>query len=805
LKAILLFVLLPFISFAQTGEIRGFVKNKLTNEPVTFANVVVQGTTTGGTTDLDGKYSIKNLKPGFYNIQVSYLGFKTQTVFEIQVANSRPAIVNVEMEEDARKLEAVEVTASAFTRQEESPVSLRTIGVAEIQRNPGGGRDISKAIQSLPGVSSGASFRNDIIIRGGAPNENRFYLDGVEVPTINHFSTQGSSGGPVGIINVDMIREVDFYSGAFPANRGNTLSSVFEFKQKDPRTDKMAFRGIVGASDIGLIAEGPITDKISFVASARRSYLQFLFNAIGLPFLPTFNGFQTKVKYKIDNQNEISFIGLGAIDQFSLNTGLNLSLDPAENPGVDSQQVKEQRYILGNLPVNTQWNYTNGIVYKRYRKNGYQTFVLSRNMLNNVAFKHINNDVNLPKLFDYLSQESENRFRYENQIRSEGSWKINYGVNFDRARYYVKNSNRDLVGDSLVNRVFESELRVNRYGLFGQVTKGFYSERLILSAGLRIDGNDFGPSMSNPLEQFSPRFSASYAITGNWSLNMNTGRYYQLPAYTVLGFRDNNNRLVNRDNGVKYIGVDHIVAGIEYFSRKSFKSTVEVFYKNYFQYPFLLDQNISLANLGSDFGVIGNAPVVSTSRGRSYGIEYLAQQKLYKGFYGILAYTWVRSEFENAMNQYIPSAWDNRHILTLTGGKIFKGDWELGVRYRYVGGGPGTPFNSNLTLRRDVWDQNGRGILDFANLNTIRNGATQQLDIRIDKKWSYKKWALNLYLDVQNLLNQQTILQPQLIALTDPASGAPVVDPNDNTRYLPDFIPNTAGTRLPTIGIIIDF
>lgn len=805
MKAILLFVLLPFISFAQSGEIRGLVKNKLTNEPVAFANVVVQGTTTGGTTDLDGKYSIKNLKPGFYNIQISYLGFKTQTIFEIQVANSRPAIVNVEMEEDARKLEAVEVTASAFTRQEESPVSLRTIGVAEIQRNPGGGRDISKAIQSLPGVSSGASFRNDIIIRGGAPNENRFYLDGVEVPTINHFSTQGSSGGPVGIINVDMIREVDFYSGAFPANRGNTLSSVFEFKQKDPRTDKMAFRGIVGASDIGLIAEGPITDKISFVASARRSYLQFLFNAIGLPFLPTFNGFQTKVKYKIDNQNEISFIGLGAIDQFSLNTGLNLSLDPAQNPGVDSQQVKEQRYILGNLPVNTQWNYTNGLVYKRYRKNGYQTFVLSRNMLNNVAYKHINNDTNLPKLFDYLSQESENRFRYENQIRSEGSWKINYGVNLDRARYYVKNSNRDLVGDSLVNRVFESELRVNRYGLFGQVTKGFYSERLILSAGLRIDGNDFGPSMSNPLEQLSPRFSASYAITGNWSLNMNTGRYYQLPAYTVLGFRDNNNRLVNRDNGVKYIGVDHIVAGIEYFSRKSFKSTVEVFYKNYFQYPFLLDQNISLANLGSDFGVIGNAPVVSTSRGRSYGIEYLAQQKLYKGFYGILAYTWVRSEFENAMNQYIPSAWDNRHILTLTGGKIFKGDWELGVRYRYVGGGPGTPFNSNLSLRRDVWDQNGRGILDFANLNTIRNGATQQLDIRIDKKWSYNKWALNLYLDVQNLLNQQTILQPQLIALTDPASGAPVVDPNDNTRYLPDFIPNTAGTRLPTIGIIIDF
>lgn len=804
-SSLALFFLFPLLVAAQTGEIRGTVKNKNTNEGIPFANVVIQNTTIGTTTDIDGKYSIGNLKPGFYNIQVSYLGFKTNTVFEIQVLGSRPAIVNVEMEEDAQSLQAVEVKASPFTRNEESPVSLRTIGAAEIQRNPGGNRDISRAIQSLPGVSSGASFRNDIIIRGGAPNENRFYLDGVEVPTINHFATQGSSGGPVGIINVDMIREVDFYSGAFPSNRGNTLSSVFEFKQKDPRTDKAAFRGIVGASDIGLIAEGPINEKISYVVSARRSYLQFLFNAIGLPFLPTFNGFQGKVKYKIDNQNEIYFVGLGAIDQFALNTGLNLSYDPAVNPGVDSQLVKEQRYILGNLPVNTQWNYTNGLVYKRYRKNGYHTFVLSRNMLNNVSFKYQDNDESKIKLQDFRSQESENRFRYENNIRSSEGWKINYGVNLDRARYFVENNTNDLVGSTIVNRNFSNEIFLNRYGFFGQVSKGFFGEILVLSAGLRLDGNNFAESMRNPLDQFSPRFSLSYNFLSNWSFNGNIGRYFQLPAYTVLGFRDNIGNLVNRDNGVKYIGVDHYVAGFEYFGKKSFRSTIEGFYKNYFQYPFLLDQGVSLANLGSDFGVIGNAPVTSTNNGRSYGLEYLAQQKLYKGFYGIFSYTWVRSEFQNAAGEFLPSAWDNRHIFTLTGGKIFKKNWELGVRYRYVGGAPTTPFDANLTLRRDIWDINQRPILDFANLNTQRGGPTQQLDIRIDKKWDFENWAFNFYIDVQNLLNQQTVLNPFLVAEIDPATGAPIVDPNDPTRYKADEISNTAGTRLPTIGIIIDF
>lgn len=800
-----LFLLFPFLASAQTGEIRGVVKNKNSNEPIPFANVVLQNTTIGTTTDIDGKYSIKNLKPGFYNVQVSYLGFKTQTIFEIQVVNSRPAIVNIEIEEDARSLQAVEVQASAFTRTEESPVSLRTIGVAEIQRNPGGNRDISRAIQSLPGVSSGASFRNDIIIRGGAPNENRFYLDGVEVPTINHFATQGSSGGPVGIINVDMIREVDFYSGAFPSNRGNTLSSVFEFKQKDPRTDKAAFRGIVGASDIGLIAEGPINEKLSYVVSARRSYLQFLFNAIGLPFLPTFNGFQGKVKYKIDNQNEVYFVGLGAIDQFALNTGLNLSYDPAVNPNVDSQLVKQQRYILGNLPVNTQWNYTNGLVYKRYRKNGYHTFVLSRNMLNNVSFKYQDNDESKLKLQDFKSQESENRFRYENNIRTEEGWKINYGVNIDRARYFVENNTNDLVGSTIVNRNFSNELFLTRYGFFGQVSKGFFGEILVLSAGLRVDGNNFAESMRNPLDQFSPRFSLSYNFAPKLSFNANVGRYYQLPAYTVLGFRDNAGNLVNRDNGVKYIGVDHYVAGFEYFGKKNFRSTLEGFYKNYFQYPFLLDQGVSLANLGSDFGVIGNAPVTSTNQGRSYGIEYLAQQKLSKGFYGIFSYTWVRSEFQNAAGEFIPSAWDNRNIFTLTGGKIFKKNWELGVRYRYVGGAPITPYDPAITLTRSVWDVQQRPVFDFANLNTQRGGPTQQLDIRIDKKWNFEKWAFNVYVDVQNLLNQQTVLNPFIVAKIDPTTGAPIVDPNDPTRYLADQIPNTAGTRLPTIGIIVDF
>jgi hypothetical protein len=228
-KLSLLFVLLMVVQFsaiAQQGVIKGQITSKINNDPIPFANVIIQGTSQGSTSDETGNYVIDNLEPGLYNVVVSYIGYQDFTAFEVEVTNSRETILNIALEEQSQELEGVTIVASGFEKRVESPVSLRSIGTNEIKRAPGANRDISQVVRSLPGVASTPSFRNDIIIRGGAPSENRFYLDGIEIPVINHFQTQGSSGGPVGIINVDFIKKVDFYSGAFPANRGNALSSV---------------------------------------------------------------------------------------------------------------------------------------------------------------------------------------------------------------------------------------------------------------------------------------------------------------------------------------------------------------------------------------------------------------------------------------------------------------------------------------------------------------------------------------------------------------------------------------------------
>ncbi len=784
--------------YGQTAKISGKITDATSNEPVPFATVKITNPLKGVESDESGNYNLINLTPGLYNIEFSAFGYETVVKFEVEVTNAKTTFVNMALiSADFGVLDSVVITTNPFYKKQESPVSLRTLQASEIARFPGGNRDISKVIQALPGAAASVSFRNDVIIRGGAPNENRFYLDGIEVPNINHFATQGSSGGPVGLLNVNFIDKVDFYSGAFPANRGNAMSSVFEFVQKDGNLEKLETQFALGSSDVGLTFDGPVGEKTSFIFSARRSYLQFLFAALKLPFLPTYNDAQFKVKHKFNNKNELTVIGLGAIDEFELNE--------AANDGVtDSSTLEFNNYTLGNIPVNTQWNYTIGANYRHFKEKSYQTVVLSRNHLNNKAVKYRNNDESSEDnlILDYSSQEIENKFRLENTVRING-WKLNMGVSFQNIEYSNRTYNKVFNSQGAQEIDFTSKLLFNRYGLFFQSSKRFFDKRLSISAGLRTDFSEYSSTLSNPFDQLSPRFSLSYMITDQFGFNGNVGLYYQLPSYTVLGFRDMSGQLVNKNNGISYIESGHVVAGLEYSTSKNAQITVEGFFKNYSNYPFLLTDSISLANLGADFGVIGNEPANNSSEGRSYGVELLIQQKLFKGLYGILAYTFVTSEFKDKNGSYLPSAWDSKHIVSVTGGKKFKRNWDVGFRWLFSGGSPYTPYDIEQSSNISAWSVRGVGLLDYNQLNARRLGNFHQLDIRVDKRWFFSKWSLNLYLDIQNFYNFQAEQIP-ILNMQSGADGAFLTDPNDPSRYQPYLIENSAGNVLPSIGIIVE-
>ncbi len=790
---LLILSFLPLVMVAQSGAIKGRVFDKESNEPLPFTNIVVFGTSIGSISDLDGNFIFTGLKPGFVKLAATSVGYESYVSEEFQVTNSRTSFINIPLKSTTIDLEKVVIEASPFRKTEESPVSMRTLGIAEIEKNPGANRDISKVIQALPGVGSTVSFRNDLIVRGGGPAENRFYLDGIEIPNLNHFATQGASGGPVGIINVDFIREVDFYSGAFPANRGNALSSVLEMKQVDGNPEKLVFKGAFGASDLALTLNGPLSEHTTFFVSARRSYLQFLFSVIGLPFLPTYNDFQFKVKTKIDLKNEITVLGIGAIDQFNLNTKIK---DPTE----------DQQYILNYLPVNEQWNYAIGLVYKHFRSNSFDTWVFSRNMLDNQAFKYRDNNEQNERIIDYTSQEVENKFRYEYSGRM-GAYKLITGLGGEYAKYNSSTFEKAFIpvnGDTIRSISYASSFDMFKYHAFTQLSREWFSSRLILSAGFRMDGNNFTAFMSNPLNQFSPRFSASYAVTPKFFINFNTGKYYQLLPYTTLGFRNNAGERVNKSEDSRYISSTHLVGGLEFRRSRNTRITLEGFYKHYNNYPVSVNDSVSLANKGGDFGVFGSEEVISNGKGRAYGTELYVRENLPGKINLILSYTFVRSEFAGTNEELIPSAWDNRHLFNAIVSKDFKRNWYVGLKWRFVGGSPYTPWDLDRSSLISAWDSRRQGFLDYSRFNSLRQKNFQQLDLRVDKQYFFGKWSLNLYMDIQNLYNFTQDGPPNLITQTD-NFGNDLIDPADPNRYLMKSIVNESGTVLPTIGIIVEF
>ncbi|HDQ16390.1 MAG TPA: TonB-dependent receptor [Bacteroidetes bacterium] len=780
------FSIIQLSAFSQKAQLKGKVIDASNNEPVPFANVLVVGTQIGSTTDFDGNFIITGLNPGYVKLRVSFVGYKTTYSADILLSNNNTPFIEVRLEPSSQKLQQVVVSVDPFEKKQEAPLSMQSIGTKQIESNPGSNRDISKVIQSFPGVGSTPAFRNDIIIRGGGPSENSFYLDGVEIPILNHFDTQGASGGPVGIINADFIQFVDFYSGSFPVNASNALSGVMDFKLKDGNKDKANYQFSLGASEAAFTLDGPIGEKTSMIFSVRRSYLQFLFSILELPFLPTFNDYQFKVKTQLNQNNQITLIGLGSLDKLSLNTGI-------DNPDAS------QEFILSQTPVNNQWSYTTGLVYQNFFDKGSHRFILSRNMLNNQFYKYPNNNESLAKSFDYLSSEAENKFRYELNFRNKGI-KYLFGTSAEYTKYYNKTTQQIFINDSLINFAYETNLDVISYGLFGQASKYFFGDRLLANLGLRLDANNYNASTENLLNQISPRFSLSYSLSEKTKINAGLGRYFQNPTYTTLGYRDNQGVLVN-ENAAKYIGANHYNLGIQQLISKEILLSVEAFYKDYFQYPIDLRTGASLANQGAEYSsVAGAAAVDFIGKGQAVGFEVLNRVN-FKDFNLLASYTYVRSLFSDINGDLIPSAWDSKHLLTITSSKDFQKNWRVGLKWRFVGGLPYTPYDLETSANVLAWDANGQAYLDFKLLNTERFKPFHQLDIRVDKSFFFDKWTFMLYVDIQNAYNFQSDGKDYIIREKNPDGSYLTI--NGGSEYVLKAVENSSGTLLPTLGIMI--
>jgi len=789
-KANLLFLGLLLIHFAgkaQQGVIKGRVLDAKNNESLPFVNVSILDTTKGTSTDDKGSFEIGNLKPGYYNIQATYIGYETNTIYEIQVFNSKPTIVNFAMIELAQTLDEIVIKPKLFSRPKETPMSIKSLGVTEIMRSPGGGRDISRVVQTLPGVaSSPASNRNDMIIRGGGPSENKFYVDGFEVNAINHFTTQGASGGVWGIIDANQLKQLNLISGAFPAYANNALSSVFDIELKEGNIDKFDMQLNLGILQRGLNANGHIGKNTTFLTGIRQANFDLIFP--NRTIIPSFTDVIAKTVTKINDKNKIELFGLMAFDDLNFNT--------------DVEKTDEHLYSLERVRRIKQNTYTLGVKWMKYWDNGSTNIILSRNSLTNDITKHKDNDETQLKLLDYYAEETTNTLAIRNKLYFK-DYKLGFGASYKYKAQTVDNLSYRVNANGIQPIDFETELNFQKMGLYINGSKSYLDNALDVSIGVRTDFSNYSDQFSNPLEQISPRISLSYALSDKLSLNANTGIYYQDPSFTSLAFIEND-VLINKENEIKPIQSTHYIAGLEYNTAINSSITLEGFYKQYANYPFSVNDQISLANKGAGFGVYGAESLTSTSKGRSYGLEIMYQQKLYKGFYGMLSYTYIKSEFTNDDDNYIASSWDYGHILSATIGKRFKRNWEVGAKWVFYGGTPYTPYDENASANIQNWDTRNKGILDYSKLNTLRTNNYHQLDIRVDKKFYFRKWNLNLFADIQNVYDYIGGVPPNLILDRD-ANFETQLDPNNPNSYVTKYAkPEGFGLR-PNIGIIVEF
>lgn len=803
----LLFLFIGTFSFAQkTGNILGEVKDRNTKEILTGASVTVEGKDAGTSSDANGRFEL-SLPVGTYNLKASFIGYEDVFQFNIVVSSGNDQTVNFELVPTTSTLEEVQVglnkNKSAIATDMITPLSVQQLTYEEIKSNPGGNFDVSKVVQTLPGVgtSSGMGERNDIIIRGGAPNENVYYLDGIEIPVLNHFQTQGSSGGAQGILNVSFIESLKLSSSAFDARYDNPLASTFVIKQRDGNPNRISGNARVSLTESVLTLEGPISPKTTFLASARRSYLSFLFQLIDLPIRPDFYDFQYKVTHKFDSKNTLTAIGLGAIDMFKFaNT---------KNPSA------ENTYVLRSSPYINQWNYTVGFIYNRKIKDGFMNLAFSRNMYeNNLDKFEDENKIESQRTMKIFSQEIENKLRWDIN-KFINNWQITGGLSAQLVSYNgdifskITNELQDSLGNVLVPEQsirFNSEIQFLKYGAFAQAAKNLFNNHLLVSAGIRTDMNSFTEEGNNPLKTLSPRISLAYHLNSQIDITGSVGTYFKIPTYTSLAYKDNTGDFVNKD--MDYIQSTHYVLGLQFLPKTSLRFTLEGFYKQYNNYPVSKRTGISLANQGGDYGSIGSEEILSMGKGETYGFEVYAQQKLIKNLFYVVSYTYVRSLFSGLDGKLVSTSWDNQHLLSATFGYKFKREWDLGLKYRYAGGTPYTPYD--LELSQLNYQILGMGVLDYDLLNTKRLTAFSQLDLRIDKRFNFKNTALGIYIDIQNVLMQKNESMSNFTFKRNADnSGFETNDGQalkaDGSNGIPVILENKSGRIIPSIGIIFEF
>jgi hypothetical protein len=732
-----IYILLLFIIFIQTvpaaderptGGIKGRIRDVQTKEPLPGANILVTGTVQGAAADLDGYFYIENIPVGTYALQFSYIGYSTFTKSDIIVRPDMTSVIEAELHASIYESEAISVTSSYFSQSADQPVSTTSFSREEIRRAPGSGGDVSRILFGLPSLAKVNDQSNSLIVRGGSPVENSFYIDHIEIPNINHFPTQGSSGGPIGILNVDFIRDVDFYSGGFSSIYGDRLSSIMNISFREGNRERVSGQLDLNFAGFGGLAEGPISgNRGSWMISARRSYLDFLIKMVdtGTSLAPRYGDIQAKLVFDPAENHKLTLLGILA----------------------DSHSKSDRETAQENamLYYGSQDSYegTIGLNWQvLWPKTGYTRTVLSWNMMdyNDQNFDLSTQDL----LIDNHSREQIINLSNHNHLRLSESHTLEFGFNLKQYitrydTYYAESI--DPVGNPVPPLQINLNESATKYALYINYMIKPWS-KLNVNLGLRAEY--FSATANNNL---SPRFALSYKITEQTSLNGSVGIYYQNLPLNLMAQNPAHTKL--RD-----MRSEHLILGVSHLLAENTRLSLEAYQKTYQNFPldpsqpgfFIIDE------LYYNYGFFTqHENLVDLGKAWSRGIEFIFQKKLATDFYGMFSASYFRTRYQAYDEIWRDRVYDNRFVFNIEGGYKPNHLWEFSLRWIFAGGVPYTPFDQTAS------ESANRGILDESRINDARHINYHSLNIRCDRRFHFSRSNIVLYFSIWNTYNRKNV------------------------------------------------
>jgi hypothetical protein len=629
----------------------------------------------------------------------------------------------------------------------------------EIRRSPGDVADIQRAMQALPAVVSGSDQMNEIIIRGGIPGENLFLLDGIEIPNPNHFGVQGAGGGPINLLNSYMVRNVDFYAGAFSAKYGDKASSVMDISLRNGNRDRFRAEGSLGMAGVGLLLEGPvgIADG-SYIFSARKSYLDLIISSTGLTAVPNYYNFQGKMTLNLNKNNTLFINGVYGSD--------NIDIEGEDEAGYGrgAENVRNANSLsVAGLTLRTFW-----------AKNIFSHTTLSavRNFYDIDVFELPENNTFYTNISDELEMNLKTDFVY----RMFDNLDLNFGASVKKIEFdhdiwaqgdtlflYDPASARpdSSIGIFQTYNTYEVNRKVSSYktAFYGQASLDFL-RYFRLTGGLR-----YGKFEYTGYEAVEPRMGLSIRLHPKLNLNFAYGKHHQTPSYIEVSAHP-----LNRNLKDKY--TQQYVVGIDYLIREDINLVMEAYSKTYHNVP--VERNLTTADPFDDF----QGEMLNVGKGRAKGIELFLQKKLTRSFSTIISYAHSISEARDPRyGTYYNWDYDYRNVFTLIAGYKFSwsddpwyqklrsrwwfnmiswiplspsDEFELSLKFRYLGGRPYTPPQYYPQLREWV-------VEETQELNPLRYPDYHRFDIRIDRRFIFNNWNLVVFFDIMNIYNRDNI------------------------------------------------